>query len=212
MRISKSGLAILLSKLAHFEKPRADMEQYPTDSETAAEMLWEAFMNSDIKGKIVADLGCGTGILGIGALLLGAERVIFVEKDQNALKILRENIELAERLSGIKIFQKAEIICSDIRDANISADCVVQNPPFGVQNRHADRTFLETAFKIAPVIYSIHKEESNNFIKRLTEANSFKIAGHIIIELPIKKSMPHHMKRIYKFKAGIWKLQKEELA
>jgi len=210
MRLSKSGLAILLSKLAQFEKPRAEIEQYPTDSETAAALLWEAFMNSDISGKTVADLGCGPGILGIGALILGASRVIFVDKDEGALIILNENLELAERLSGLRLRGKAEIICSDIRDVSIRADCVVQNPPFGVQKKHADRSFLEKAFETAPVVYSIHKEESDSFIRKMAEAGSFRVTGHLAVELPIKKSMPHHTRSIYRFKAGIWRLQKEE--
>ena len=44
---SKSQLAILLSRLASFTKPDVKSEQYPTDSEIAAEILWQAALQGD---------------------------------------------------------------------------------------------------------------------------------------------------------------------
>ena len=90
---SKASLAVALSKLKTYSKPSISLEQYPTDSEIAAEILWSAYMHGDLSGKTVADLGSGTGILGIGALYLGASKVFFVEKDSKAMAIAKENIE-----------------------------------------------------------------------------------------------------------------------
>ena len=95
MVISKSGLAITLSKLKLFEKPNVKLEQYPTESEFAAEMLWFAFMKNEIPGKVIVDLGCGTGILGIGALIIGAEKVIFVDIDEKIIDVAKQIINLA---------------------------------------------------------------------------------------------------------------------
>ena len=67
-----------MSKLKAFIHPKVKQEQYTTDSEPAAEVLHSAYMNHDIKNKIIADLGCGTGILGIGCLLLEAGFVYFL--------------------------------------------------------------------------------------------------------------------------------------
>ena len=60
---SKSSLAVALSKLKGFEKPKVKKEQYMTDSEVAADILWNAFMDGYIDDKTIADLGSGTGIL-----------------------------------------------------------------------------------------------------------------------------------------------------
>ena len=46
----------------------------------------------DIRGKYVADLGCGCGMLSISAALLGAETVYSMDIDQDALKICRRNL------------------------------------------------------------------------------------------------------------------------
>ena len=48
-------------------------------------MLYHALMKGDIEGKTVCDLGCGTGVLAIGAALLGADRVKGVDSDPKAV-------------------------------------------------------------------------------------------------------------------------------
>lgn len=45
------------------------------------------------KGDKLLDMGCGSGILSIGAILLGAENAVAVDIDQNASEIARENAE-----------------------------------------------------------------------------------------------------------------------
>jgi ribosomal protein L11 methyltransferase len=45
----------------------------------------------DLSGLTVIDYGCGSGILGIAALLLGAQKVIAVDNDPQALLATRDN-------------------------------------------------------------------------------------------------------------------------
>ncbi len=55
----------------------------------------------DLQGKTVIDYGCGSGILAIAALLLGAQRAIAVDNDPQALTATIANAErngVAERL------------------------------------------------------------------------------------------------------------------
>ncbi len=54
-----------------------------------------------LKGKIVIDYGCGSGILGIAALLLGADKVYATDIDPQAILATRQNAEIngvADRL------------------------------------------------------------------------------------------------------------------
>lgn len=57
----------------------------------------------DFSGQTVIDYGCGSGILGIAALLLGAKNVIAVDNDPQALLATRDNAQrnniAAERIS-----------------------------------------------------------------------------------------------------------------
>src|SRR3989339_2175564 len=90
--MSKSRLAIALSGLEGFYEPKVRQEQYLMDSEIGASMLWNAYLLRDIEGKVIADLGCGTGLLGIGSLLLGAKHVFFVDSDEKVLEIAKNNV------------------------------------------------------------------------------------------------------------------------
>jgi ribosomal protein L11 methyltransferase len=60
-----------------------------THATTALCLNW--LDQADIKGKYVIDYGCGSGILAIAAALLGAERVIGVDTDPQALEATRAN-------------------------------------------------------------------------------------------------------------------------
>eukprot|EP00249_Psilotum_nudum_P007256 c20431_g2_i4 orf=138-632(+) len=61
-----------LSRLRQFQSPKVDLEQYLTRPHIASRMLFMAENSfGDIDGKLVADLGCGCGTLGLAASLLG---------------------------------------------------------------------------------------------------------------------------------------------
>src|SRR3989338_6766677 len=95
--MDKKNLSILLSKLKTFNKPKYNLEQYQTDAEITADILWNAFMNNDIKGKVIADLGCGNGIFGIGALILNAKKVFFLDIDENNISLAKDNLTTIEK-------------------------------------------------------------------------------------------------------------------
>lgn len=202
MILSKARLAITLSQLKTFSAPEVDAEQYPMDSEIGAEVLWNAYMNGDIEGKRIADLGAGTGILGIGALLLGAREVIFVEADTGAIAVLREN------LSSIQMSGTTEIVHADIGAFSGSADVTIQNPPFGTRKAHADREFLEKAFSVAPIVYSFHKATSAGFLEKFAADHQYAIAGNWQFDFPLKMSQLFHRKNIHRVKVGCWKFVK----
>jgi ribosomal protein L11 methyltransferase len=62
-----------------------------THATTALCLNW--LDQADLQGKYVIDYGCGSGILAIAAALLGAERVIGVDTDPQALEATRANAE-----------------------------------------------------------------------------------------------------------------------
>ena len=196
--ITKSKLAIELSKLRPFENPKLKAEQYMTDSENAAEALWLAKMRGDIDGRTIADLGCGTGILGIGAILLGADKVYFVDSDKTALRICRENLE------KLGIEKNAEIVLSDVTKFNIKVSTVIQNPPFGTKTKHADREFLEKAFEISQdAVHTFHKLETREFVETFARQRGFVPTNLIKFEMPLKATQKFHRSRIRRISVGL---------
>ena len=87
----------------------------------------------DLKGKIVIDYGCGSGILGIAALLLGAKQVIAVDNDPQALLASRDNAQrnniAASRLSTYLPDDVPTTICADVMVANILASPLISLAP-----------------------------------------------------------------------------------
>ena len=75
----------------------------------------------DLQGKTVIDYGCGSGILGIAALLLGAEKVIAIDNDPQALVATRDN---GER-NGID--RHKLVTCLPEQQPNEPADVMIAN-------------------------------------------------------------------------------------
>lgn len=203
---SKSTLAIHLSKLESFSSPKIREEQYPTDSEIAADILWSASLRGDIEGKVIADLGAGTGILGIGCLLLGAKRVFFVENDEEALRIAQKNLQKWESESYLK--GRATFCHQDISSFKKRMDVVVTNPPFGTKIEHHDKVFLEKAVTLAPIIYSFHKSSTKKFVEVFAQKHSYDITHVWNYHFPLKAVHQFHRRRIHLIKVSCFRFQK----
>ncbi|KXU81074.1 50S ribosomal protein L11 methyltransferase [Aeromonas enteropelogenes] len=75
----------------------------------------------DLAGKTVVDFGCGSGILGIAALKLGAARVIGIDIDPQAIQASRDNAERNGVAGQIELYLPAE------QPEGLLADVVVAN-------------------------------------------------------------------------------------
>jgi putative methylase len=183
--------------------PKAYLEQYTLPVDVAAEWLFiAAYINDDIINKAVVDLGCGTGILALGAVFIGAKKAIGVDIDKAAVEIAEKN---AEKL-GIE--EKVQWFTGDIDSLTGSFDTVLQNPPFGVQKRGADRKFLLKALELAPVVYSLHKSGEGNraFIKRFIEQHGGKVTGIFPMKLNIPRLFKFHTKRKYMVEVDLYRI------
>ena len=191
--MSKSRLAIILSGLQCFYEPKVRSEQYLMDSEIGAEVLWNAYLLGDIGGKVIADLGCGTGLLGIGALLLGAKQVYFVDFDKEALAIAKNNI-LKVKSEGSRV----KLVYENVSNLKLQAGTVIQNPPFGTKNKHADILFLKKALEIAQVVYSFHKSETKVYLEQFSAKNNAKITHVWDFKFPLKATFTFHRRKIHR--------------
>ncbi|MBI0582736.1 MAG: 50S ribosomal protein L11 methyltransferase [Methanomassiliicoccus sp.] len=177
--MKKNELERRLQRVAPHTRPRPDLEQYSTPAVVAADMLFTAFSFGDIGGREVVDLGCGSGILAIGAALLGATRVTGIEVDPEAVGDAQRNIAEA----GVEV----EVIEEDVGRADLRADTVIMNPPFGAQRRNADRPFLEAAVRIAPRVYSLHNARTVGFLHTMVAA----MDAEVFFQKSYKFEIPH---------------------
>lgn len=163
----KSDLSRKLSQLEGFKDPKISLEQYKTPGALAADIAYNAYMRGDLDNSLL-DLGCGTGVLGIAGLLVGCEDVTFIEKDQDAVDILKNNLEslqIPSRFYDIKV--------CDVRDVSGRFDTIFMNPPFNVHSEEG-LIFWEKAFETSDVVYGLGSEGFYPAIKELSDNARFK--------------------------------------
>lgn len=184
--MKKSELERLLQRVPPHPSPLPSLEQYITPAPAAAHALFFAAQYGDIIDKRVGDLGCGTGILAIGARLLGAAGVVAVDID-------KASVETGKGHAG-SVGLDIDWRVGDIGDFHAELDTVVMNPPFGAQKRHADRPFLEKAFECASVVYSFHMAATEQFVEREASAAGFTVTHKNKYEFSIKHMFDFHRK------------------
>jgi len=180
-----------------FSEGNAELEQVATPPEAAAELLETALARGDIAGRTVADLGCGTGRLAIGAALLGARSVTGVEIDPRALAVAERSAYAA----GVEVAW----VSSDVRVWRGSADTILMNPPFGAQTKGADRPFLDLAFASAGrAVYAFELAASRSFIaRRAVERRAYvEATREVPWELP--RLFPHHRRARVPIAVDLW--------
>ena len=142
-------------------KTPAGMLTRPT-TDRVKEALF-SIIHFDIPGARVLDLFGGTGQLGIEALSRGAKQAVFVDAQENACKLIKEN------LIRTKLQQDGQVVRSDylqyLNRCRERFDIILLDPPYA-------EVFLENA------------------LKRITEIDILESNGIIVTERPLGKDLP----------------------
>lgn len=165
-KVLESNLQQLDTQQSMGDRPVAwKLEQYTTPPLIAANVLTcVQTEHGDIQDKVVADLGCGCGVLAIGCVLLGARRVIGIDIDQRMIETARIN---ADGLCDPDIIQfvDGDVLSLQAADKQWTGiDTVIMNPPFGTKlNEGIDRLFVEKALELSNTVYSLHKSSTRKY-------------------------------------------------
>ncbi|MFB6138784.1 MAG: METTL5 family protein [Halobacteriaceae archaeon] len=190
-----------LEDVRGFADPDVAREQYRTDPAVAAHLLHRAAMAGDLAGRTVVDLGAGTGMLAVGAALLGARRVVALEVDPPAVAVGRENAARllnggATRGGGPAADATVEWVLADAAALPLSLGgvTVLANPPFGAQDGHAgaDRPFLDAAAAIAAVSYTVHNAGSRDFVEAYAGERGGAIEAAFALRLDVARQFDFH--------------------
>ncbi|VVC43880.1 DNA methylase, N-6 adenine-specific, conserved site,S-adenosyl-L-methionine-dependent methyltransferase [Cinara cedri] len=180
--IKLKNLQSQLENIETFENPKIEFEQYTTSPLIAASILHTAqFVFGDIKNKTIADLGCGSGILSIGAVILGAEYCTGFDIDPSALALSVKNA------SNRDILDDCNFVLCDIKNIPKCVkpkmfDTVIMNPPFGTKVKGADLEFLKSALHMAnSAVYSLHKTSTRKHIQK--KASKWNVNSNVVAEL-----------------------------
>jgi len=226
--IRKLDLEMLLSKIEQHPSPKPSLEQYTIPADVAATMLYiAAYTYNNIIDKTVLDLGCGTGRLALGAAFLGATRITGVDINKTAVRTAFKNSK------KIGLSNKVQWVVADIDAIHGKFDTVLQNPPFGIQKRKADRKFLKKALEVGDSIYSLHKSSQNGkafikklkasgtnavpvppspFVKRFVEGHNGRINAVFAMLMTIPHMFSFHTKRKHEFVVDLYVIERSEKA
>ena len=186
-----------LESIETFSSPKDYLEQYQTPASVAGEMIHYISNNYSIKNYSIADLGCGTGILGIAAALCGCKNVFLFDIDEEALEIAKNNVESLELNDNIQIIQtdvNQLRLCNKLKKY---FDLVITNPPFGIRSENgADVEFLKTASYLCNnTIFSLHKFSTVNFLKKFYNKNGVNDIKSFKIEYNLPKTYKFQKKK-----------------
>lgn len=147
--------------------------------ESTASCIKEA-QNINLKNKKILDIGCGTGILGLISLMLGAENATFIDIEPSAKIIVAENANLnnltnptiivGDILTEPEILEKLQTY--DVIFLNIVADVIIKMLPI-VKTLMKENAILICA--------GIIKERKGDVLEAM-EKESFKIVNVTGIE------------------------------
>ena len=154
-RLKLRQLETALHEVEAFDEPKVLLEQYPTRPHIAACILHTIQTSyGGLDDRIVADLGCGAGVLSIGARLLGARAVIGFDIDPDAIEVAKRNLEefglnTEEDRAGFCDLVLTDVVqtftplfnkCEKGHQAAINSqfsgvfDTILMNPPFGTKH------------------------------------------------------------------------------
>ena len=131
----------------------------------------------EVEGARVLDLFAGTGQLGIEALSRGAEKAVFVDRRTDAVKLIRENLEVTRLTEG------AQVVCGDSM-----AYLAAQREPF-------DLIFLDPPYEA---------DLLERAIAHIARFDILSPGGIMVAESPAEKELPalappYHIAREYRY-------------
>ncbi|MDO5851008.1 MAG: METTL5 family protein [Methanobacteriaceae archaeon] len=201
----RKHLAMKLESIPSHINPSVNLEQYSTPADIASDVLWNAYSMGDIEGKVVCDLGCGTGIFTIGSALLGSKKSIGVDIDLESLNVASYSADL------LNINNNISFINDDVENISCNVNTVFQNPPFGAQGasiKNADRLFMRKSLEIADTVYSFHLFKTYDFVKNYFNDLGGKITGMLKYDFPLPKQFEFHTKESINIKVIVVKVEK----
>ena len=124
---------------------------FGTGHHETTSMMAEYILETDIKGKIVMDMGTGTGILGILASMIGCGKIIGIDNDSWCYENAQENIEKNNIHNFEMILGDAGMLKSypdnfDVFIANINSHILLADIKYYLKAMRRPSTLLLSGF------------------------------------------------------------------
>lgn len=145
-------------------------QAFGTGTHETTRMMIGAMLQLSLKGKRVLDCGCGTGILGIAALKLGAEAVVGFDIDEWSVENTQHNAAINE-VDNIEVFHGDAHVLShvsgvfDVVLANINRNILLNDMPTYLEIMNAGSILIISGFYEEDVKLLDEKANSLGLVK-----------------------------------------------
>lgn len=128
---------------------------FGTGHHETTRLCLELMQRIEIRGRRVIDVGTGSGVLAIAAWKLGADSVVAIDNDPDALLNARDNIQTNGACDAIEVRQ------ADLRALDVPpADVVLANLTGAVLQRHASALLAQGAAQAVTIVSGFSPEEA----------------------------------------------------
>ena len=121
---------------------------------------------NEIKNKVVVDYGCGSGILAIAALKLGAKKVIAIDNDPSALEVTIQNAK-QNKVNESKLYIHSHDAVPIHLDADILTANILARPLIELSNHFCQILNTDGVICLSGILTNqendIHKTYSKEF-------------------------------------------------
>lgn len=145
-------------------------QAFGTGTHETTRMMIGAMLQLSLKGKRVLDCGCGTGILGIAALKLGAEAVVGFDIDEWSVENTQHNAAINE-VDNLEVFHGDAQVLShvsgvfDVVLANINRNILLNDMPAYLEIMNAGSLLIISGFYEEDVKLLDEKANSLGLVK-----------------------------------------------
>jgi 16S rRNA (guanine966-N2)-methyltransferase len=138
------GTVRIVGGLAKGRRLAAPAKGTRPTSDQAREAMFNTLAGAlHLDGARVLDLFAGTGAVGLEALSRGASEAVFVEKNRQAVEVLRRNIETVGLTGATVVARPVTVYLAE--GTQTPFDLVFADPPYALEDKHVHGTLTRLA-------------------------------------------------------------------
>lgn len=150
-------------------------------------------LQGEIPGCFLLDLFAGSGAIGIEALSRGADQVVFVENDKNAISCIEENLTHTKLGKHAQLCKQDVFVALQSLEYQYSFDIVFMDPPYDIELERRVLEYLTMSSLITDdtlIIFEASLDTDISYLEdlgyELIKEKKYKTNKHVFVQRSIR--------------------------